>query len=136
MDALFKVYYTDGSCLVGHTRADWRAMPWRGVQVLVVKLDLELDGKTRVVWYQDLEYARVFHDVAFYAWFEGDGRPSGVTPDAVLDRFAARTGRGDVRVGDMSLDDLAELDVKIGESTTNAQFQAILERALSDPEIQ
>lgn len=131
---LWKVYYGD-SIERGRSRADWDALPAGGVQILVVKLDLIEGGKSRVVWYHDLDGKRLFYDVAFYAWFDGDDRPSGVTPDDVLWRWAEKTGRTDVRIGDLSLDDLASIGVKCGRSIPDEEFNAILETAIGDPEI-
>lgn len=131
-----KLYYSD-AMTEGPVRVDtleqWRRHPVVGVQVLAKELDRAESGKSRVVWYQDERGRRLFYDVAFYMWQE-DG-PAGVTPDAVLHRWADRTGDSSVRVGDLSLDDLAAIDVKCGESLPDEKFNLILEMALNDPEI-
>jgi hypothetical protein len=121
--------------VVGYDLRDWRRAPVRGIQTLAVKLSKEDDGKSRVVWYHTVHDHRVYHEVNFYAWFECDNRPSGVTPDAVLDRWAEKTGDTSVKVGDLSLDDLHSIDVKIGASVSNEEFADILAETINDLEI-
>lgn len=127
---IFKVHY-ENEVLKGETREDWDAMPWEGVQILMVKLPPSA-GKSRVGWYRD--NPGLWGEFAHY-WWGVDGYPEGVTPDAVLDRWREKTGRTDVTLADLSLDDLRSIGVKIGRSITTPEFERILKAAIEDPEI-
>lgn len=121
----------------GKSRVKWDSSPATGVQVLLKKLDGE---KSRVGWHNGdglmeslSPTAGIYEDCHFYAYFK-DG-PAGVTPDAVLDLWHQQTDDSSVRLGDLSLDELASIGVKCGRSIPDREFSAILERAIHDPAI-
>jgi hypothetical protein len=128
---VWKIYY-ETRTETGDSREDWDALPVTGVQVLMVK-DPDRE-RSRVGYYQKDRDRLLFWDKDFYIWGPDD-QPAGCTPDAVLDAWAQRTNDTSVRVGDLSMDDLHALGVKCGRSLVNEQFEAILDRALNDPEI-
>ncbi len=125
----WRLYYS------GHeadSEQEWDNLPVTDVQVLMVKLVDDKKMRSRVGWYVDGLYQRCFHDCHFYVMFpEG---PAGITPDAVLDLWAEKTGRTDVRIADLSLDDLKSIQVKCGRSISDAEFDPILARASADPD--
>lgn len=133
---LWKLYVADDAGEIhiysGKIRRKWDEAPWEGVQFLLVQLDQEKDGKSRVGWYRD--NPGIWGEYGFY-WWGVDGYPEGVSPDAVLDRWREKTGRTDVRLADLSLDDLRSIGVKIGRSIPSDQFDALLKQVLADPEI-
>lgn len=140
MGKLWKLYYADGTVIRGTSLSQWRAAPPVGVQILAVKLDPELDEKSRVLYYRDDYYlqklsptAGLWHGCAFYRWVAG--YPAGVTPDSLLDAYYEATGKTDVTVGDLSIHVIDGLDGKCGRSTSNEEFKRLLQQAVNDPEI-
>ncbi len=136
---LWKLFYSD-SVVEGKSRVKWDSSPATGVQVLLKQLDPEKDDKSRVGYHGQDEVMEqlsptkgMWEGCHFYAYLK-DG-PTGVTPDAVLDLWAFKTGDRSVSVGDLSLDDLWSIGVKCGRSVPNEEFAAILERAINDPAI-
>ena len=129
---MWKLYYADQT-IEGASCADWDAAPITGVQILMVKLDLARDGKSRVGWFQ--ERPDLWGDHAFYAWLPCDDKPSGVTPDAVLDFWALHTLDTSAHISDLSLDDLHSIGVKCGRSISNEDWALLLARAVNDPAI-
>ncbi len=126
--------------IAGETKAEWDAAPMEGVQVLAVKLSPELDaqcydGPSRVVWYQTAHHRAIFSDLHYYAWLNFESKPCGVTPNTVLEFWRATYGATDVRLGDLSLDDLASIGVKDGANVLGEHFAKILQAAIDDPEI-
>lgn len=131
-DPLWRLHY-EHKVIEGRGRDDWQAAPVTGVQVLAKKLENDVDGRSRVLWWTDERYRELYYDHHFYAWLE-DG-PSGVTPDAVLDLWAHHTNDTSARVGDLSLEDLHAIGCKCGRSLPDEKFYAILDRAVNDPDI-
>jgi hypothetical protein len=131
---MFKVRYSD-KVLVGETKEDWLAMPDEDIQILQVSMSIELDGKSRVLWYRD--NPGLWGEFAFYCWDDdGDGRhPTAITPDRVLGKHRERTGRTDVTLADLSLDDYRAIGVKLGKSIPTPHFEQILQDAVNDPDI-
>ena len=134
---MWKLYWTDDDDVLtvtaGKSRRDWNKATWCGIQLLAVKLDPKSHGKSRVAWYRD--NPGLWGEYGFYQW-GSDGHPEGVTPDAVLDRWRAKTGETNVTLADLSLDDFRSIGVKIGRSIPTPQFEQILRLAIEDPEIQ
>lgn len=135
---MWKLRYGDGLVVVSFDpigRDIWDGHPVCGVQVLQKRV---VGGtKSRVLWHAASNsnnfYKRVHADFHYYIMYE-DG-PAGVTPDAVLDAWREKTGATDVRISDLSLDDLASIGVKCGRSIPNEEFDPILRAALDDPDI-
>ena len=126
----WRLYFSDRE--VDNTEGLWDELPVVDVQVLMIRLVDDPDGRSRIGWYKDGLYQRCFHDCHFYAMFsEG---PAGITPDAVLDIWQEKYGESNVRVGDLSLDDLRSIRVKCGRSISNEEFDPILARAINDPD--
>lgn len=128
---LFKIFYSDRT-EIGLTREDFDRFPDVDVQLLLVKLDPELAGKSRVGFYQERQ--GLWGDCAFYLW-GADDHPTGVTPDAVLDRWAQWCGDTSVTIADLSLDNLKSIGVKIGRSVDTPVFEQIVRNAINDPDI-
>jgi len=139
MARFWKIYYAgpgvQNQVVAGETKADWEAAPWRGVQILIVRLGRVDDNASRKGYYEDNQSRRLFYDRSFYAWLDGDVAPSGVTPDAVLDFWATKTGDTAIKLGELSLNDLRSIGVKIGRSVPNAEFKAILQQVYDDTTI-
>ncbi len=129
---LWRLYY-EYETIAGGSRTEWDAAPVCGVQILMVKLDLARDGKSRVGWYQ--ERPDIWGGQAFYAWLPCDDGPSGITPDAILDSWQQSTGDTSVHIADLSLDDLASIGVKCGRSISNDAWAVLLDKAINDPAI-
>ncbi len=134
---LWKLSYPD-SVVEGRSRIKWDSSPTTGVQVLLKALDPEQAGKSRVGWHNQDEIMRelsptkgLWEGCNFYAYLK-DG-PSGVTPDTILDLWHQLTGDSSVTVGDLSLDDLRKIHVKIGRSLPDDEFAVILQAAINDP---
>ena len=128
---MFKLFCSDRT-FVGETLEDWDGMPWRDVQFVLVKLDPDVSGKSRVGWYRD--NPGLWGEYAYY-WWGVDGYPEGVTPDAVLDRWAELTGKTDITLADLSLDDFRKIGVKIGRTVESELFERILALAINDESI-
>jgi len=128
---MFKIFYKDREVL-GETKGEWDIAEQTGIQVILVKCDMESEGKSRVGWYRD--NPGLWGEYAYY-WWGADDKPTGVTPDAVLDRWKQKTGRTDVTLADLSLDDFASIGVKLGRSIDSPDFEAILQRAVNDEDI-
>lgn len=129
---MFKIFYSDKEVL-GETREDWDNAPQRDVQLLLVSCDPTLVNKTRVGWFNDRP--GWYGEVAYYWWGEADDKPSGITPDTILDKWAELTGKTDVTIADLSLDDLQSIGVKLGRSIDTPDFRVIVKRASEDKDI-
>ncbi len=126
----WRLHYSDRE--EDNETGEWDDLPVVDVQVLMVKLVDDKKMRSRVGWYVDGLYQRCFHDCHFYVMFpEG---PAGITPDAVLDLWQEKYGESNVRIADLSLDDLRSIRVKCGRSISDAEFDPILERAINDPD--
>lgn len=144
---MWKLYRIDAlknGPIVGRSLADWRAAPLDGVLILMVA---DPDGPRGLLvnpftGERRPPRSRVGYIAGRSAYWDQDhyilgpdGQPASCSPDVVLLAHARRTGRTDVKLDDLTLDDYVAIDVKLGQSSINEDFEAILELALNDPAI-